>query len=175
MVFSALLYTNGRDAFVNTDETMPSVGPEFGILKPFLASGQRYLLSGNDDYALVYDDHDYVQWWNLVDDSYIKYPVPGRGGNWHATSRGPVCTQLRPHCQYLTGVAGYLAAIRAHDFAVVSITRSVSQQLPSDAAIEKAVRATPGYLLLTTADGPTWIYGPDYAHLRGSGLHPGSQ
>ena len=70
-----------------TRRSPPSVAPDYGILKPFLASGQRYLLSGEIyDYALVYNDYLYVQWWNLIDDSYIKYPIPGRGGNWHATT-----------------------------------------------------------------------------------------
>jgi 4-amino-4-deoxy-L-arabinose transferase-like glycosyltransferase len=166
--FSGVLYTSGKHAFISTDETIPQVPSNYAIMKPYLATNQRYLLSGNDDYALVYNDHDYVQWWNLLDDNYIKYPIPGRGGNWGNTTRGLTCTVLLPDCQYLTGAAGYQAAVKAHDFAVISITRPAGHQLASDAVIEKAVKSTPGYVLLThSGGGPTWIYAPDYEHLKG--------
>ena len=164
-----MLYTFGPATFANhgaghDTEVLASVTANFGILKPYLASDQRYLLSGNTDYAIIYNDHDGVPWWNLTDDAYIKYPIPGRGGNWHGTTRGLTCTKLLPRCQYLVGDAGYVAAIKAHAFAVISITRT-GAGVPPDGVIEHAAEDTPGYVLLTTqGNGPTWIYYPDYAH-----------
>lgn len=162
--FSPLTFANhGAGNDTEVVRVMPSVA---SILKPYLDSGQRYLLSGEDSYEIIYNDHDWVQWWNLIDDNYIKYPIPGRGGNWHGTARGLTCTSLRPGCIYLEGDVGYAAAIRAHAFAVISITRSGKLTLPADAPIEQAAAAS-GYHLLTTADGgSTWIYLPDYEHAR---------
>jgi hypothetical protein len=160
--FSPVTFANHGSG--NDTEVLDSVTPNFGILKSYLASDQRYLLSGQDDYAIIYNDHDWVPWWNLVDDNYIKYPIPGRGGNWHGTTRGLACTRLLPRCQYLEGDAGYVAAVKAHAFAVISITRS-GATLQADGPIEHAAENTPGYVLLTTqGGGPTWIYLPDYEH-----------
>jgi hypothetical protein len=137
--------------------------PNLAILRPYLQTGQRYLLDGKLDYTVAYNDHIVFHWWNLINDAYIKYPVPGRGGNWHGTVRGPTCLTLRRGCMYLEGDAAYVAAIRAHAFAVISITRPPSLNLPSDAVIERTAESTPGYVLLTTAGGgPAWIYLPDY-------------
>jgi hypothetical protein len=163
------LYTFGPATFLNhgagnDTEVVTSIPPVAQVLKPYLSTGQRYLLAGEDNYELLYNDRDWVQWWNLIDDNYIKYPIPSRGGNWHDTARGLTCTRIRSGCVYLTGPAGYVAAIRAHDFAVVSITRSGKLSLPTDAPIEHAAETTPGYVLLTTAGGgPTWVYAPDYS------------
>jgi 4-amino-4-deoxy-L-arabinose transferase-like glycosyltransferase len=165
ILVTGFLYSFGPNAFQNhgfqgNTEILLSVPAKYGILKPYLSTGQRYLLTGADSYAILYNDHVHVHWWNLADDSYIKYPVPGRGGNWHGTARGPVCLKLNPHCVYLEGIKAYQAAIAAHAFAVISVTRL---QLYADRVIIKAVEHTRGYLLLTTSGGgPTWIYARDY-------------
>jgi hypothetical protein len=71
--------------------------PLHGILKQYLASScQRYQLSGNTAFGVVYNDHDYVAWRNLVDDNYLEWPIPGRSGNWHGTARGRMISRLSP-------------------------------------------------------------------------------
>jgi hypothetical protein len=134
------------------------------LIKPFLElKNGRYLLGGALDTQMIYTDHINVAWYQYVDDNYIKYPVPGRGGDPHGQANGPVCTRLRPGCMYLEGIAGYQAAIRAHWFTVVSMVGA--HGTVQDAQIEQAVERTPGYTLLTTAGGaPTWIYAPAYSH-----------
>jgi hypothetical protein len=130
---------------------------------PYLQTGGRYLLASY--YSETYNAHIFIHWWNLIDDDYIKYPIPGRGGNWHGTVRGPVCLKMNPHCMYLEGPHAYAAAIKAHDFAVISLVGS--RGLAADSTIAYTVEHTSGYHLLTTADGaPTWIYLPDYEHHR---------
>jgi Dolichyl-phosphate-mannose-protein mannosyltransferase len=159
-------YTGGAASAVDSASIETTADtPNLAILRPYLQTGQRYLLDGKLDYTAAYNDHIVFHWWNLINDAYIKYPVPGRGGNWHGTVRGPACLTLRPGCMYLEGNAGYVAAIRAHAFAVISITRPPGLSLPSDIVIERAAESTAGYVLLTTAGGgPTWIYLPDYEH-----------
>lgn len=167
VIVGGALYTFGPNVFENhgfqgNTEVLGSITANYSILKPYLGSGQRYLISGNDDYAILYNDRDYAQWWNIVDDSYIKYPIPGRGGDWHGIARGRVCIAVKPGCMYLEGDAGYLAAIHAHAFAVITLSR---MQLAADEVIVHAAETTRGYYLLTTAGGgPTWIYLPDYEH-----------
>jgi hypothetical protein len=144
----------------------------FGVLKPYLElPGGRFLLGGLDDDLMLYTEHLNVPWYQHFDDVYIKYPIPGRGGDSHGQVSGRACLRLEPGCMYLEGVAGYRAAIRAHWFALVTMIGEHGDGLPQDAAIEQAVRHTPGYVLLTRADNvPTWIYLPDYrgmlSHLR---------
>jgi 4-amino-4-deoxy-L-arabinose transferase-like glycosyltransferase len=135
------------------------------LLKPYLElrSG-RYLLGGKLDTEMIYSGHMNVAWYQFVDDNYIKYPIPGRGGDSHWQASGQVCTQLRPGCMYLGGAAGYRAAIQAHWFTVISMAGARS---PLDATIEHTAERTDGYILLTTAGGaPTWVYAPAYRSLR---------
>jgi hypothetical protein len=170
---SGILYTFGPATFANhgsaSNTEVQNITPIDGILAPYLNAGHfRYLLTGY--YLIPYTDHVWVPWWDLDDDNYIKYPIPGRGGNWHDTARGVACTALKPGCMYLEGNAGYVAAIKAHDFAIISITR-LAGLLPQDHAIEHAAATTPGYVLLTAAGGgPTWIYLPDYEHAEGKAV-----
>lgn len=139
----------------------------YSILDNYLrAPNGRYLLSGNWNIGIIYEDRVSMHWWQLVDDNYILYPIPGRGGKWHGTARGPICSRVEPHCMYLSGDAGFAAAIKAHDFDIISLTRNPSLE-PQDSLITKAAETTPGYWLLTTSDGGhTWIYLPDYEHGR---------
>lgn len=125
----------------------------FSALKPFLRlrPGGRYLLAGTLNAQLIYNEHLNVHWWQYANDSYFKYPVPGLGGNTAGTSKGV----------YLEGAPGYAAAIRAHWFAVISMVGEYHNA--NDAAILAAVKATPGYVLLTTQGGaPTYIWAADY-------------
>jgi hypothetical protein len=166
--FSGALYTAGVGTFHNHGvsaieseevESLPNVN---AILRPYIQGDRRYLLSGNYDYSIIYNDHADPNWWNLWDDNYIKYPIPGRGGDWHGIARGRACSKVLPGCMYLDGDNGFIAAIRAHAFAVISVTRFEFSQ---DFAIRDAAEHTPGYVLLTTSGGgPTWIYAKDYRH-----------
>lgn len=143
----------------------------YTILKPYLASSGRDLLGGLQATQMPYDDHVNLAWYQYFDDDYIKYPIPGRGGDSHGQTPGLACggsrlPQLGPACVYVEGIPGYEAAIRAHWFSLVSLigNRGTSQ----DAVIRATVEATPGYRLLTTASGnPTYIYAPDYPRRLG--------
>lgn len=131
-------------------------------LKPYLETPKgRYLIGGLGEDQILYMDHLAVRWFQHFDDLYIKYPIPGRGGDSHGQARGLVCFRLEPHCMYLEGIAGYRAAIRAHWFTLISMFSNHGTW--QDAQIESAVEQTPGYVLLTLAGGaPTWIYAPAY-------------
>jgi hypothetical protein len=144
----------------------------FVQVKPLLigAGTHEILLGGLEDDAMLISDNVIVPWWQHFDDVYIKYPVPGRGGDSHGITRGPVCYVLKPHCMYLEGAAGYRAAIKAHWFALITL---IGQHpgLQTDSVIANAAEHTPGYVLINTVDngsvaggggGPTWIYLPDY-------------
>jgi 4-amino-4-deoxy-L-arabinose transferase-like glycosyltransferase len=133
----------------------------FSDLRPYLqlSPEKRYLLAGTTNTQLIYNEHLNVHWWQYANDSYIKYPVPGLGGNAAGTSKGV----------YMHGVPGYSAAVRAHWFALVSLIGNYHNA--NDAAILAAVRSTPGYVLLTTQGGaPTYIWAPDYPARAAGGL-----
>jgi hypothetical protein len=136
----------------------------FATIKPYLElpSG-RYLVGGLDDEQMVYTDGLSIPWYRLFDDVYIKYPIPGRGGDSHGQARGPACLHPRPYCRYLEGLAGWRAAIAVHWFALISMVGTHGSR--QDALIEAAVQHNRGYVLLTRAGGePTWIYPPAYRH-----------
>jgi hypothetical protein len=137
------------------------------LLKPYLElKNGRYLLGGLVDTQMIYTEHINIAWYQYVDDNYIKYPIPGRGGDSHGQATGLACTRLKPGCMYLEGIAGYQAAIRSHWFALISMAGS--RGTLQDAEIEQAVVGTPGYVLLTTVGGaPTWIYPPAYRSALG--------
>jgi len=134
----------------------------FVLLKPYLElKNGRYLLGGVLDTQMIYTEHINAAWYQYVDDNYIKYPIPSRGGDSHGQATGLACTRLGPNCMYLEGIAGYQAAIRAHWFTLISMAGS--RGTLQDAEIEQAVERSPGYVLLTTVGGaPTWIYAPAY-------------
>jgi hypothetical protein len=166
--FSGALYTTGAGTFQNhgvsaiESEEVESLPSADAMLRPYILGNRRYLLGGNYDYSIIYNDHADPNWWNLWDDNYIKYPIPGRGGDWHGITRGRVCRKVLPGCMYLGGDNGFIAAIQAHAFAVISVTRFEFSQ---DFAIRDAAEHTPGYVLLTNSGGgPTWIYAKDYRH-----------
>jgi len=135
------------------------------MLRPYLRlPGGRYLIGGLANEQIVFIDDLGIHWYQLADDLYIKYPIPGRGGDSYGQVRGPACFRLRPGCMYLEGVAGYRAAIRAHWFDVISMWGG--HGIRQDAQIEQAVEHTPGYVLIAIVAGaPTWIYAPAYDHL----------
>jgi 4-amino-4-deoxy-L-arabinose transferase-like glycosyltransferase len=133
----------------------------YAALRPYLDRPGRYLLGGLTDDELLYTEHLSVPWYDYFDDVYIKYPIPGRGGDSHGQVLGPACQVLRPGCMYLEGIAGYRAAISAHWFTLISMIGN--HGAAQDTAIEQAVEDTRGYVLLTRAGGqPTWIYAPAY-------------
>lgn len=137
----------------------------FGDLKPFLnVPNGRYLIGGLDNEQLVYSDHLSIPWWRLYDDVYIKYPIPGRGGDIHGEAQGPACyrtNQAKTYCMYLEGVAGWRAAIHAHFFAVISMLGEHDSK--QDQEIISIVKHTPGYVPRTDIGGaPTWVYAPAY-------------
>lgn len=123
-------------------------------------SSDRYLMGGLIDHVILYDYHLPIPWWRVFDDDYIKYPIPGRGGNVSGSAPGRICTSLAPGCVYLQGPEAARAAISAHWFAVISFVGQNS--LPIDQVELATVRTTPGYLLVSTAGGQTYIYVPDF-------------
>jgi hypothetical protein len=146
----------------------PAALQQFAALNPYLElKNASFLLGGLSDEQMIYIDGISVPWWRVIEDTYIKYPIPGRGGDWHGQAQGPVCFSLRPGCMYLEGVAGYQAAIRGHRFAVISMLGGHGSSW--DTAIEKAASSTPGYEQLLAFPGPpTWVYAPDYPALTRS-------
>jgi MinD-like ATPase involved in chromosome partitioning or flagellar assembly len=137
----------------------------FAAIKLYLHAPRGVFLPGGyTAFSSVYEDHTAVPWYRLSDDIYIKYPLPGRGGDSHGQTQGKTCQEIRPHCMYLEGPAGFRAAIHAHWFALISLVEN--HGLEASKAIQQAVEHTPGYVLLTRLGGaPTWIYPPDYRHL----------
>lgn len=140
----------------------------FSFLTPYLKPGaNEYLLGSIFDYEMVYDNHSNIAWWQFFDDTYIKYPIPGHGGDARGQAQGLACGDSNqppatdPQCMYLEGAAGYTAAIRAHWFALVTLDGK--HGLSYDIAILAAVRSTPGYVQISDLGGePTFIYAPDY-------------
>jgi hypothetical protein len=134
----------------------------FSVLRPYINDSGQYLFGGIDD-EMLYTDHLSLPWYTYFDDIYIKYPIPGRGGDSHGRTPGRACIVSRAGCMYLEGAAGYRAAIHAHWFTMISMI--ASHGISQDIVIEQAVRQTRGYVLLTRVGGaPTWIYAPAYAH-----------
>jgi len=131
-------------------------------LRPYLRlPNGRFLIGGLANEQLIYIDGLGIHWYQLADDLYIKYPIPGRGGDSHGQVRGSACFSLHPGCMYLQGIAGYRAAIRAHWFDLISMWGGHGTR--QDAEIERAVEHTPGYVLIAVVDGaPTWVYAPAY-------------
>ena len=162
IVASGFVYTRSA---VTTYQASDAVAPmaQYAALKPYLElNSGRYLLGGLTADDLIYEDQVPVPWFRLVDDLYIKYPIPGRGGDSHGEAMGPACYSLKPHCMYLEGIAGYRAAIRAHWFALISMIGE--HYTPQDQEIENIVSHTRGYVRLWQLPGPpTWIYTTDYA------------
>ena len=80
----------------------------------------------------------------MTNDNYIKYQVPGHPDT------------------FLTGSAGFKAAIRGHYFALISFPAGALVN-GNDRSYVAVVRSTtPGYILVSTVGGPTYIYAPDY-------------
>lgn len=129
---------------------------------PFIQvnSSYRYLMGGRLDDVILYDFHLPIPWWRVTTDNYVKYPMPGRGGNAAGSVPGRVCNTPASGCVYLQGLAGARMAIHAHWFAVISFIGQ--NHLPIDTVELDTVRTTPGYILISTAGGPTYIYAPDY-------------
>ena len=159
VIFVGIYYSNSGVGSATQDSRL------YVLLKPYLAlKSGRYLLGGELDTQMIYTEHMNVAWYQYVDDNYIKYPIPGRGGDSHWQAIGLTCVRLRPQCMYLEGIAGYRAAIHADWFTVISMVGAHGTL--QDAEIEQAVERTPGYILLTTVGGaPTWIYAPAYPNI----------
>lgn len=160
-LFSAVHFSRVPSALPLTAASRSMIA-DATMLRPYLSLPRgRYLLGGLTSEQVVYVDQAKIPWFRLYDDLYIKYPVPGRGGDSHGATPGVSCLQPRPDCMYLEGIAGYRAAIRAHWFDVVSL--SGGHGTAQDAEIAEAVERTPGYVLLSKAGGaPTWIYARAY-------------
>jgi 4-amino-4-deoxy-L-arabinose transferase-like glycosyltransferase len=133
------------------------------VIVPYLqvGSNNRYLIGGKLDDVIMYDYHLAIPWQRNYDDNFIKYPIPGRGGDASGSVRGLACSSLAPRCVYLVGAAAARAAIHAHWFAVVSFLGQ--NYLPIDRVELEAVRTTWGYKLVSTVGGDTYIYAPDYS------------
>lgn len=160
------LATSTYEAGYNSEMSWPSskLLPFFGTMKPYLDyPGGRFLVGGVVEEQLPYTDHITIPWYDYVNDVYVKYPIPGRGGDATGQVRGLACTSLKPGCTYLEGGSGYQAAIHAGWFTLISLVGNHGIAL--DTVIIQAVEQTPGYVLLTRVGGaPTWIYAPAYRH-----------
>ena len=137
---------------------------------PYLRQPYGRLLIGYLAFGMSYDAKINIPWYRLGDDIYLKYPIPGRGGDSRGQTAGPVCFKLKPNCMYLEGPAAYRAAIRAHWFSFISLYMDHYDSV-QDKVIIQTVEHTPGYVVLTRiGKSPTWIYLPDYrtflSHLR---------
>lgn len=138
------LYAYGAPAPAGSDYgTAGVLGPVVPYLKA--DSAARYLLGGRNSRVILYDYHLAIPWQREFDDDYVKYPLPGHPGT------------------FLTGSVAARAAIRAHWFAVVSFVGQ--NDMPIDVTELNTVRTTPGYKLVSTAGGPTYVYAPDYPWL----------
>jgi Dolichyl-phosphate-mannose-protein mannosyltransferase len=159
---SGFLYSRNAVATYQASNSSVTMA-EFAALRPYLdVRSGRYLLGGLTEDDLIYEDQVPVQWFSLVDDLYIKYPIPDRGGDSHGRTQGVVCYILRPGCMYLEGIAGYRAAITAHWFSAISMVGE--HYTAQDRKIEYLVASTPGYVRVWQVPGPpTWIYAPDYS------------
>jgi hypothetical protein len=160
------LATSTYEAGYNSEVSWPSskLLPFFAAMKPYLTyPGGKFLVGGVVEDQLPYTDHITIPWYDYVNDVYIKYPVPGRGGDDSGQVRGLACTSLRPGCMYLEGAQGFQAAIHAGWFTLISLVGNHGITL--DTVIRQAVAHTSGYVLLTNLGGaPTWIYAPAYRH-----------
>ena len=163
-VISALLSVPVALHFYGNDRPIDTAANLNGVsqIVPYLQvnSSDRYLMGGRLDDVILYDFHLPIPWWRVATDNYVKYPIPGRGGNANGSLQGRVCNTQAPDCVYLQGLEGARAAIRAHWFAVVSFIGQ--NHLPIDTVELDTVRTTPGYILVSTAGGPTYIYAPYY-------------
>ena len=136
----------------------------YDAARPYLYGSGR-LLIGYLAFGMAYDARINIPWWRLGDDIYIKYPIPGRGGDSHGQKQGVACYSLKPHCMYLEGPVGFRAAIRANWFSLISMYMD-HYDSAQDKVIIQTVEHTPGYVVLTRiGTSPTWIYLPDYRGL----------
>jgi hypothetical protein len=153
--------------YTKVDRSSYPLGTLFGaryyaLAKPYLTVPGRVLIDEGNSFKIAYEDHLNIPWYDLADDNYIKYPIPGRGGDSHGRTPGAVCTAPWPGCTYLRGPLAYRDAIRAHWFTFISLY-GTHGGTAKDKAILKAVRSTPGYVPLTQPDAAqTWIYAPAY-------------
>jgi 4-amino-4-deoxy-L-arabinose transferase-like glycosyltransferase len=138
--------------------------PFFAAIQPYLYSGKRVLVGGYAVFQMAYVDHINIPWYNLYDGDYVKYAIPGHGGDSHGQKQGLTCFTYRPQCMYLEGNASLRATIHAHYFSIISL---VGDEDPvQERFIERLAEGTPGYTLLTgLGHAPTWIYLPDYRTL----------
>jgi hypothetical protein len=137
----------------------------YDVALPYLRQPHGRLLIGYLAFGMSYDARVNIPWWRLGDDIYLKYPIPGRGGDSHGQTNGRVCFRLKPRCMYLEGPAAYRAAIHAHWFSFISLYKDHDDSV-QDKVIIQAVEHTPGYVVLTRiGTSPTWIYLPAYRAL----------
>ena len=180
IAFTATIWVGMRymnDNWVNTNgqqsrATQTASLRVYAFLKPYLESGPRarYFLAGASADPILYDEHLNVPWYQYYDDTYVKYPVPGMGGDIHGgpglTCGGPRHPTLGPNCVYLEGISAERAAIRAHWFNLISMIGNYRNS--EDAAVLAAVRTVRGYKLISHAGtDPVFIYAPDYPRSLG--------
>lgn len=141
VVVVAALYSSQSIAFFASPGP---VMPRVAAIQPYVKPGtQHYLLS----YAtpLTYYLRPSLSWTQVVEHNYIMYPLPGHPGT------------------FLEGASGFRAAISHHWFAVISFASPSIYPWDAWEQLElNAVRSTSGYILISTADGLTYIYAPEY-------------
>lgn len=141
VVVIAALYSSQSTSFFATPG---SVMPRVAAIQPYVSPGsQHYLIS----YAtpLTYYLRPSLSWQQVIEHNFIEYPVPGRPGT------------------FLEGAPGFRMAIGHHWFAVISFASPSIDPWDTSEQLElNAVRSTSGYILISNADGLTYIYAPDY-------------
>jgi Dolichyl-phosphate-mannose-protein mannosyltransferase len=164
------LASPGQTVSPSQVQTLAASTQQYEFLAPLIQDDPsgRYLIGGLASYQTFYSDHLSTPWWQWADDLHIKYPIPGRGGDWHGQANGLSCggagqpLASNPGCVYLEGIPGYQAAIRAHAFALVSMVGSHGDY-DQDAVILATVKSTPGYVQVSDQDNePTFIDAADY-------------
>jgi hypothetical protein len=171
VILSGAHYSSSAAATYEAADDTTSLAA-YSALRPYINDSGRYLFGGITDDEMLYTDHLSLPWYDYFDDIYIKYPIPGRGGDSHGQTPGRSCLVPRADCMYLEGTAGYRAAIQAHWFTMISMIGN--HGISEDRVIEQAVERTPGYVLLTDVGGaPTWIYAPALETLLAGGAVTG--
>jgi hypothetical protein len=157
-ILSVFVYISQASGFFTGSSSVPQAL----TLRTYLTVPSRnYLLGGQQPMVIPYYLHINIPWEHLVDDNYIKYPLPGHGGMLLDRSQAVSVLCFKPGCVYLEGVAGYKAAIHNHYFAVAAFpTGELSNSW--DRMELQTVETTPGYRLLSTVGGPSFIYVPDF-------------
>lgn len=119
------------------------------VLDEYIRPRGHYLIANYP--SIIYYLRPQPRWWQVVDGDDVSFPLPGIPG------------------RYLSGTAGFEEAIRDHWFAVISFLPFNSHPLGYWERLElEWVSTTPGYVLVSTSGGLTFIDKYRYEPARSS-------